>query len=54
MTDDGREGAVDSTQGTRHIMLVKEEGAKTGIHSWPALNVYNHVAAPAGLTLNNN
>lgn len=44
------EGSVDVQQGSRHMVLVKEAGAKTGLHSWPTLNVFNHVAAPAGLT----
>ena len=44
------EGAVDVQQGSRHMVLIKDIGAKTGVHQWPTLNVFNHVLAPPNLT----
>ena len=44
------EGCTDVVQGSRHMVLVKEVGAKTGLHAWPTLNIFNHVLAPPGLS----
>jgi len=44
------EGSIDFQQGSRHMVSLKEPGAKTGIQAWPSLNVFNHVAVPSGMT----
>ena len=43
-------GALDPTEGSRHMVLLRSHLAKTGTQAWHDLNEFNHVVVPAEMS----
>ena len=43
-------GSTNPEEGSRHMVNLKAPGAQTGAQAWPALNMFNHVQAVAGMS----